>query len=416
MNAPLVVVQGDLLLPTLYPLAGMPNAIYGEEWTLTIARPALTEYEIPFYAARFLTAYISPLSLPNERFPYTPASLWGKFRRNDEMLQTAQHTLAAESFLAEPPAPEPAPFAFEPFTAPDDRMVRTQPAHDRRKQVAGGAIALACAAFIAWALFGTRIGHQNPEAQPAVVALKETPVNKPAAVAAAPSVTPSGSAAVAGASSASSSSSAQASAQPSVVASSKPSIVAAVASPPTVAASDSVTSSANATPQARTTTVASKATARAKSPVVQTKPQVVAQTTERERLKAHTKSKRSAVANREARSYEVAQRRHGHEYQGTPVYRSSGFDAPLASPGRRSQPRDDMRTGSSSSSGSSLSVAEMYNMLAHSAVLDDNSGATRQTVRATSLAAPRSGSGDSSNWSSDLNQRRVTDPGSQFLK
>jgi hypothetical protein len=68
-----------------------------------------------------------------------------------------------------------------------------------------------------------------------------------------------------------------------------------------------------------------------------------------------------------------------------------------------------MRTASS---GSSLSVAEMYNMLAHSAVLDDNSGATRQTVRATS----RSGSGDSSNWSSDLSQRRVTDPGSQFLK
>ena len=30
MNAPLVVVQGDLLLPTLFPLAGMPNAIYGE--------------------------------------------------------------------------------------------------------------------------------------------------------------------------------------------------------------------------------------------------------------------------------------------------------------------------------------------------------------------------------------------------
>jgi len=397
----------------------MPSAVYGEEWTLTSARPALTEYEIPFYAARFLTAYVSPLSLPNERLPYTPANLWGQFRRTDETLQTAPNTLAAESFLAEPPAPEPAPFAFEPFTAPDDRMVRTQPAHDRRKQVAGGAIALACAAFIAWALFGTRIGHQNPEAQPAVVALKETPVNKPAAVAAAPSVTPSGSsavAAVAAASSASSSSSAQASAQPSVVASSKPVIGAAVASPPTVAASDSVTSSANATPQARTTTVASKATARAKSPVVQTKPQVVAQTTERERVKAHTKSKRSAVANREARSYEVAQRRHGHEYQGTPVYRSSGFDAPLASPGRRSQTRDDMRTGSSGSSSSSLSVAEMYNMLAHSAVLDDNSGATRQTVRATSLAAPRSGSGDSSNWSSDLNQRRVTDPGSQFLK
>jgi hypothetical protein len=89
MNAPLVVVQGDLLLPTLFPLAGMPNAIYGEEWTLTGVRPALTEYEIPFYAARFLTAYVSPLSLRNDRFPYTPASLWGKFKR--KMKSTTPH-------------------------------------------------------------------------------------------------------------------------------------------------------------------------------------------------------------------------------------------------------------------------------------------------------------------------------------
>jgi hypothetical protein len=424
MNAPLVVVQGDLLLPTLYPLAGMPSAVYGEEWTLTSARPALTEYEIPFYAARFLTAYVSPLSLPNERFPYTPASLWGKFRRNDQMLQTEQNTLAAASFQAEPPPPEPAPFAFEPFTAPDDRMVRTPPANDRRKQVAGGAIALACAAFIAWALFGTRIGHQNPEAQPAVVALKETPVAKPAVVAAAPSVAAVAPAATSSASSASTS--AIASTQPAAVASSKPSTVAVAALPalqtpsaPAVAAPASVVSNASAKPSSRATVVASnttpasasKATARTTKPpvIAQTKPQVVAQAPERDRVKVNAKGKRFAAANREARSYEVVQRRHGHEYQGTPVYRSSGFDAPLASPGRRSQPRDEMRTASS---GSSLSVAEMYNMLAHSAVLDDNSGASRQTVRATS----RSGSGDSSNWSSDLSQRRVTDPGSQFLK
>ena len=90
MNAPMVVVQGDLLLPTLFPLASMPNAVYGEEWTLPGTRPALTEYEIPFYAARFLTAYISPLSLRNDRFPYTPASLWGKFKRSDEINHAEQ--------------------------------------------------------------------------------------------------------------------------------------------------------------------------------------------------------------------------------------------------------------------------------------------------------------------------------------
>jgi hypothetical protein len=143
MNAPLVVVQGDLLLPTLFPLAGMPNAIYGEEWTLTGVRPALTEYEIPFYAARFLTAYVSPLSLRNDRFPYTPASLWGKFKRNDE-IDHASQGVAPIPANATPQAAEPAPFAFEPFTAPDDHRVKAPAAnHDHRKQLAGGAIALA---------------------------------------------------------------------------------------------------------------------------------------------------------------------------------------------------------------------------------------------------------------------------------
>jgi hypothetical protein len=86
----MVVVQGVLLLPTQFPLASMPNAVYGEEWTLTGTRPALTEYEIPFYAARFLTAYVSAPSLRNDRFPYTPASLWGKFKRNDEFNHAEQ--------------------------------------------------------------------------------------------------------------------------------------------------------------------------------------------------------------------------------------------------------------------------------------------------------------------------------------
>jgi len=110
MNAPMVVVQGDLLLPTLFPLASMPNAVYGEEWTLTGTRPVLTEYEIPFYAARFLTAYICPLSLRNDRFPYTPASLWGKFKRSDELNHAGQGFSVPPIPVNETPqAAEPAP-------------------------------------------------------------------------------------------------------------------------------------------------------------------------------------------------------------------------------------------------------------------------------------------------------------------
>jgi hypothetical protein len=181
MNAPMIVVQGDLLLPTLFPLASMPNAIYGEEWTLTGTRPCLTEYEIPFYAARFLTAYVSALSLRNDRFPYTPASLWGKFKRNDEVNQAAQGVDVPPIVVdAAPQAAEPAPFAFEPFTAPDDRHVKAPSANnDHHKQLAGGAIALACAAFIAWALFGTKIGHQDAETHQPKVVLNASPAITP---------------------------------------------------------------------------------------------------------------------------------------------------------------------------------------------------------------------------------------------
>lgn len=171
-----------ICLPTLFPLAGMPNAIYGEEWTLTGTRPYLTEYEIPFYAARFLTAYVSVLSLRNDRFPYTPASLWGKFKRNDEVDHVAQGVDAPPIVIGEAPqAVEPAPFAFEPFTAPDDRHGKAPAANnDHHKQLAGGAIALACAGFIAWALFGTKIGHQDTEMHQPTVVLSATPVVTPA--------------------------------------------------------------------------------------------------------------------------------------------------------------------------------------------------------------------------------------------
>jgi hypothetical protein len=402
MNAPLVVVQGDLLLPTLFPLAGMPNAVYGEEWTLTSARPALTEYEIPFYAARFVTAYVSPFSVRNDRFPYTPASLWGKFRRNDETLQSAQGIPPVASDVT-PPAAEPAPFAFEPFSAPDDRYVKTPPANrDHRKQLAGGAIALACAAFIAWALFGTKIGRQDPDAQTAKLALSATPVIKPAQ----DSVKAPG-----------------ASAATVVVASSAASsTVSSVASSATATAAlpavqKPVVASGNGKPAANASVIASNsrpATLDTAS-VRATKSRPVAQTLERDQSK-RGKGKSLASGKREAHRYEVVHRRHGHEYQGTPVYRSSGYDTPLASPARRTLSREDSRANTASSS---LSVADMYSMLAHSAVLDDNSGAARQTVRAAPLASPRVSSGsssDTSNWNSGISQNRVTDAPSQFYK
>jgi hypothetical protein len=448
MNAPLVVVQGDLLLPTLYPLAGMPNAIYGEEWTLTSARPALTEYEIPFYAARFLTAYISPLSLRNDRFPYTPASLWGKFRRNDEMVQGVSETaqdLPPVFADATPQAAEPAPFAFEPFTAPDDRHVKKPASNqDHRKQMAGGAIALACAAFIAWALFGTKIGHQSPDVQtaniplsaaPAVKAVPEQPVTEPVvSVVSVPDAKVTETITAAPASSAVAPLTALATAAPAPVVQKPAAVVSANVKPlassavvASKAATDTKTVIASSKPSASSTITARNAPTETRTVIASSSPaasnravserairsRLVAQTQEVNRVKVKGKGKGLSSAKRDAHRYEVVHRQHGHEYQGTPVYRSSGSDAPLASGGRQATSHADTRTNAGNSS---LSVSDMYNMLAHSAVLDDNSGVVRQPVRATLPVSPRASSGDASNWSADLSQRRITDATSQFSK
>jgi hypothetical protein len=424
MNAPLVVVQGDLLLPTLFPLASMPNAVYGEEWTLTGTRPVLTEYEIPFYAARFLTAYISALSLRNDRFPYTPASLWGKFKRNDEVNHAEQGVgVPPVPVNAAPPAAEPAPFAFEPFTAPDDRHVKAPAAnHDHRKQLAGGAIALACAAFIAWALFGTKIGHQDAETQKPKVVLSAIPAIKPTSDSDSETVHASGasSATVTVATTstgASAVASATAKTAASAGASAAHSAAAAIAALPAVQkAVDLSIGNGNSKPPVSTATsmsaIASNSRAAAPNTVSEraTKARPVAQSLERHGAKAKAKSKR------DAHRYEVMHRRHGHGYQGEPVYRSTGHEAPLTSPGRRTLTRNDSRSNTASSS---LSVTDMYNMLAHSAVLDDNSGSARQPVRvapraAAALPSPRSS--DAPSWNSDLSQRRVTDTPTQFSK
>src|SRR5471032_32629 len=432
MNAPMVVVQGDLLLPTLFPLASMPNAVYGEEWTLTGTRPALTEYEIPFYAARFLTAYIGPLSLRNDRFPYTPASLWGKFKRCDELDHAGQGFSVPPIPVNEtPPAAETAPFAFEPFTASDDRHVKAPAANnDHHKQIAGGAIALACAAFIAWALFGTKIGHQDTETQKPAVVLSATPTVKPIADSETIHAYDASSATVAVAS-ASSSAGASTSSGASNVASTAVKTAASAdasaarATTAVIAALPAVqktvvlsTAQGNSKPLARTvtstSTMASDGRASAPNAISEraTKVRTVSQSLERHGSKAKAKSRR------DAHRYEMTHRRHGHEYLGAPVYRSTGHDAPLAAPGHRTLTRADARANPANSS---LSVTDMYNMLAHSAVLDDNSGAPRQPVRvapreAAALPSLRSGASDAPNWNSDLSQRRVTDTPSQFSK
>lgn len=411
MNAPLVIAQGDLLSPTLFPLAGMPHAIYGEEWTLSGVRPALSEYEIPFYAARFLTDYVSAPSLRNDRFPdrlpYTPASLWGKFKRNDE-IDHALQSVPPIPANATPQAAEPAPFAFEPFTAPDDHHVNAPAAHhDHRKQLAGGAIALACAALIAWALFGTKIGHQDAQTHNPKLVLSATPVVKP--MPESETVHASG---------ASNATVAVASASAASAASAATSAAATIAAVPAVQKPVVVSeASASSKPLASTSTIASHGQSTTPNTVSDraTRPRTIAQTV------GHSGSKAKAKSKRDAHRYELVHRRHGHEYQGAPVYRSAGHETRLALPARRTLTREHTRANAVNAS---LSVTDMHSLLAHSAVLDDNSSASRQPVRSApaaprepaSIPSPRSGARDTPNWNSGLSQRRVTDTPVQFSK
>lgn len=434
MNAPLIVVQGDLLVPTLFPLAAMPYATYGEEWTLYGSRPALTEYEIPFYAARFITAYISAMDRRNDRFPYTPASLWGKFRRNDELTQTAQDNAAVthDPVSVEPDVATPAPFAFETFSAPEKHPPPVTPPGDRRKQVAGGAIALACAAFIAWAMFGPKSGHRvEPEStqavQPQLAANTAKPVDRAAASAASTanaSTTTSTAASIAASNTVSAISPAASTtaAGRALPAAPKPAVIAEVPAAPNAAkpavklATKPASQPASSqpaqqpvvkpvAPPAPVERLASNQIAIAAPKVA--KPRPAQNTTVRDVPVVKTKP-RVVHHKREPHRYELVHRRHG--YQGEPVYRSTEHAAPLAVPSRRTYGREDHRANGGTSSPS---ITDMYNMLAHSAVLDDNSGSSS---RSGARPAPRGTAASGSGYGVELNQRRVTDDPSQFAK
>ena len=389
MNAPLIVVHGDLLLPTIYPLAGTPLASYGKEWTLVVARPALNEFEIPFYAARFLTAYISPL-LRNDRFPYTPVSLWGKFKPNDEV----QPAAPSQPIEVPPPAAAPPAFAFEPFTAPEDMRVKTPPpSHEGRKQLAGGTIALACAAFIAWALFGTKIGHPIAETDLASTTLSTTPVAKPMPDENSP-------------------------------------VVASVAIPPLPASTVAAPGNKGATSQfvagidqpksIVVPGVRQNSTQLRIASDDSTMTRAVAQMLSHHTSNARMKSKTELRGNRdgrrhlsEARRYAQLHHHHHDGYLGNPTYRSAGRAEPLTSGGQRAI------AGDNTGANGDLSPAEMYSMLAHSPILDDNSGLSRASSRQVAMpvrAAQRADSAETPSWNGHISQARVTDVPAQFSK
>jgi len=268
-------------------------------------------------------------------------------------------------------------------------------------------------------LFGTKIGHQETETQKPAVVLSATPTVKPAPDSETVHTSGASSATVAVASAspstvASAAAKTAASAGPSAT---RPAAAAIAALPAMQKTVDLSSANGNSKPPVSKVTSASvvandgRTAARNSVSERATKARMVVHPLERHGSKAKGKGKR------DAHRYEAVHRRHGHEY-GAPVYRSTGNEAPLASPSRRALTRNDTRANPARSS---LSVTDMYNMLAHSAVLDDNSGMARQPARAapgeaTALPSPRSSASDASSWNSDLSRRRVTDTPFQFSK
>ncbi|VXC31557.1 conserved hypothetical protein [Burkholderia sp. 8Y] len=167
MTEPLIAIEGKLRLPPLRPLAD-PSLTFGREWSAVSTRPVRSDSEMPISAARFETAYVEATGLSDARSPYRAASLWGVFSEDQIRRKMLQLMQSAESAAA--PAKDAqggaAPISIAvsaPAVGQDgsDRPVRAGAGHKPLRT----AIALACAALIAWLLFGYQ--HRPASEEPA---------------------------------------------------------------------------------------------------------------------------------------------------------------------------------------------------------------------------------------------------------
>ena len=107
MSEPLILVEGNLRLPTLRALTE-PSLNFGFEWSPARSRPVQTPSEFALFAARLVTAYVPALSLSDIHSPYRATSLWGIFAKEDiprAMLNLTQGSNAqddADETRAEP--------------------------------------------------------------------------------------------------------------------------------------------------------------------------------------------------------------------------------------------------------------------------------------------------------------------------
>lgn len=144
MSEPLILVEGNLRLPTLRALTE-PSLNFGFEWSPARSRPVQTPSEFALFAARFVTAYVPALSLSDIHSPYRATSLWGIFAKEEiprAMLRLTQGSNAQDD--ADETRAEPV------------HLTVNAPAHARGHgfgKLVVGAIAAACGVLIIWMLF-----------------------------------------------------------------------------------------------------------------------------------------------------------------------------------------------------------------------------------------------------------------------
>jgi hypothetical protein len=179
MTEPLIVVEGTLRLPSLRPLAD-PLLRFGREWRPLHTRPPQSVSEVPFFAARLQTAYVKAISLADRDSPYRPVNIWGVFAdgaTRQSMLRLLQGLPPEEAEA--PPAPsaqaaQRIPLTFQPPSS------AYRPQHTPFFTPLKTAIALACAALLAWMLFGMhpdRNAAQTPVASTAQTAAAVKPTS-----------------------------------------------------------------------------------------------------------------------------------------------------------------------------------------------------------------------------------------------
>jgi hypothetical protein len=151
MTDPLIVVEGSLRLPSVRPLAD-PSLRYGQEWSTARSRASFKQAEVPLFAAQMRTAYVEAITLSGTGSSYRSASIWAVFADGPmrlsmlRLMQEIKSGVAADTETA--PKTEPIQLAVG---AP---AVEQAVPKSRVPTFLKTAIAVACAALVAWLIIG----------------------------------------------------------------------------------------------------------------------------------------------------------------------------------------------------------------------------------------------------------------------